>query len=104
LEHTNTGNGIIPAKTNLLGNHPNPFNPTTEISFALSEAGQVILEVYNLRGQKVKTLVNDNLKEGYHTTVWNGKDEDGKQVSSGVYFYKMKSESYLQTRKMILMK
>jgi flagellar hook assembly protein FlgD len=95
---------LIPKTTRLVGNYPNPFNPTTEISFALKKASDVVLEIYNLRGQKVKTLVNESLQEGYHKAIWNGKDNDGKPVSSGIYFYEMKAGNYVDSRKMILMK
>ena len=94
----------IPNVTKLSGNYPNPFNPTTTINFTTKEAGNVNLTIYNIRGQKVKTLVNDNLDAASHSVVWNGKDDNGKAVSSGVYFYKMQAGKYTSTKKMILMK
>ena len=95
---------IITAKTELLNNYPNPFNPETNIAFSLKEAGHVMIDVYNMKGQLVKTLINEHLDAAYHVVTWNGKDNSGKSVSSGVYFYKMKAEKYTATKKMILMK
>lgn len=95
---------IIPIKNKLYANFPNPFNPTTTISFSLKEAGDVKLEIFNIRGQKVKTLINSSLPAENHQIVWNGKDDSGKSVSTGIYFYKMKTANYIASRKMILMK
>ncbi len=96
---------IIPITNQLYSNFPNPFNPTTTISFDIAQASSfVTLDIYNIKGQKVKTLVNDDLEVGKHTILWNGKDDGGKLVSSGIYFYKMKTAKYTSTRKMILMK
>ncbi len=88
----------------LLGNYPNPFNPETTISYSLKDAGHVSLEIYNLKGQKVRTLVNEKQSSGKHTIVWNGKDQNNSNVSSGIYFYKMRNGKYSSTKKMILMK
>ena len=91
--------------TTLHDNYPNPFNPETTISFATTNSHESTrIEVYNLKGQKVKMLVNEILPTGQHKVVWNGTDDNGKSVSSGVYFYKMKSGDYQKTRKMILLK
>ena len=89
-----------------LRNFPNPFNPSTTISFSLTakDAKNAKLEIYNLKGQKVKTLVNEELAAGKHSVVWNGTDDSDKSVSSGIYFYKMRAGSYTSTKKMILMK
>jgi hypothetical protein len=106
IEHiqTSTGGDLIPAITELEGNYPNPFNPSTKISFALSEPGNVTLEVYNIKGEKVKTLFEGELNAQYHSVEWNGKDANQKPVSSGIYFYKMKTANYSAMKKMILMK
>lgn len=82
-------NETLPAYATLNGNYPNPFNPTTSISFSIPNESKVSLDVYNIKGQKVKTLVNNDLGIGNHSIVWNGVDESGKSVSSGVYFYKL---------------
>lgn len=99
-------NSLIPAVTELLGNHPNPFNPTTEIRYGLNIDSQVFLHIYNIKGQRVKTLVNQQQKAGYHTVNWNGLDENEKQVTSGVYFYQLqvKETDYTSIKKMILLK
>jgi flagellar hook assembly protein FlgD len=68
------------------------------------EAGNDSIEVFNIKGQKVKTLVNEHMTAGDHNVVWNGKDANNKSVSSGIYFYKMKSGNDSSTKKMILMK
>jgi hypothetical protein len=95
---------ITPAITKLNSNYPNPFNPETTISFSVSNDGPVNIDIYNIKGQKVKSLVNDNFKSGNYQIVWKGQDDNGRQVGSGMYFYKMKSGKYTATRKMILMK
>ncbi|NQV18707.1 MAG: M28 family peptidase [Armatimonadetes bacterium] len=93
-------------KNESICNYPNPFNPSTEIRFQVSDFSgeKVVLEIFNLKGQKVKTLINGQLSAGQHSFVWNGKDDSIKSVSSGVYFYKLKAGSFEQTKKMILMK
>jgi len=90
--------------TALQSNYPNPFNPETTISFTMSKEGPVTLDVFNIKGQKVNTLVNGRLEAGHHNVVWNGKDNTGREVSSGVYFYRMTAGDYENVRKMILMK
>ena len=87
-------------------NYPNPFNPTTTISFSLTAeiAEDTELTIYNLKGQKVKQLVNEVLSSGKHSVVWNGKDDNGKQAASGIYFYKIKAGPYSHSKKMILLK
>jgi flagellar hook assembly protein FlgD len=80
-------------------NRPNPFNPTTEIAFSLPEASQVTLEVYNIMGQKVVTLINGYVEAGEHTVIW-----DGSNVTSGMYLYRLKAGAVDETRKMLLLK
>jgi hypothetical protein len=96
--------GLIPLVTKLNQNYPNPFNPETTINFQLPENSNVQLAVYNLKGQKVKTLVNGTLNPGNHSVIWYGKDNNGKSVSSGIYFYKLKTANFEKTKKMIFMK
>ena len=107
--YTGTDAGdVVVAATELNGNYPNPFNPVTTIGYSIKDPGNVTLEVYNLKGQLIKTLVNEVKETGNHTEIWNGTDDSNKSVSSGVYFYKMVSEGnigrYTSTKKMILMK
>ncbi|MCK4654679.1 MAG: right-handed parallel beta-helix repeat-containing protein [Candidatus Cloacimonetes bacterium] len=105
FDQTGTNDNIIVQKKDYLHqNYPNPFNPETTISYQLPENGKVELTVYNLKGQKVKTLVNEVLPAGEHSIVWDGIDDNGKSVSSGIYFYKLKTENHEETKKMILMK
>ncbi len=85
-------------------NYPNPFNPTTTISYSLPEESNVCIEVYNIKGQKVKQLVNEHKESGHHTIKWNGTDENNKSVSSGVYFYKIKTKKSSLINKMIMLK
>jgi hypothetical protein len=85
-------------------NYPNPFNPTTTINYQLSENSNVTLSVYNIKGQKVKTLISDQLTAGAHSVVWNGDDDSGKSVGSGIYFYKLKAGDFQKVKKMILLK
>lgn len=102
---TSSNNDLVsPLITELQGNYPNPFNPTTSIRFSLRESSPVQMEIYNLAGQKVRTLLNANMAAGNHIVTWNGLDNSGKPVSSGVYFYKMSSGKYTSTKKMIMMK
>ncbi len=69
--------------------YPNPFNPTTTISFSIPEESKIEIAIYNLKGQKVKQLVNDKLVEGQHSIIWNSEDDTDKKVASGIYFYKL---------------
>jgi hypothetical protein len=95
---------IIPVVTELKQNYPNPFNPETTISFALNTSDHVEIEVFNLVGQKVKTLIKEDIDAGYHSIIWNGTDDSENQVASGIYLYKLKTGRYTSTKKMILMK
>ena len=100
----NDDNVNIPYVTALQKNYPNPFNPETTIHYSLREAGPVKIEVYNIKGQLVRYLVNELKNAGNYTVIWNGKDEQGKNVSSGIYFYRMQTKNYSATQKMMLMK
>ncbi len=101
---TNVDDPLIPIVNALYQNSPNPFNPETMISFDLKNEAQVSLEIYNMRGQRVKQLVNSQISAGQHSVVWNGKDDNDKTVSSGIYFYQIKTDSYQATKKMLLLK
>jgi hypothetical protein len=89
--------------TSLNGNYPNPFNPETTISYSVKGTSPVTVEIYNVKGQKVKTLVNETKASGNHTIKWNGTDSNNHKVTSGVYFYRMQAGKYTASRKMILM-
>ena len=91
-------------KTKLYGNYPNPFNPETKIGYSMAKAGNAELTIYNIKGQRVKTLINDHIESGDHSIVWNGKDDKGTDVSSGVYFYRLKTADGVHNKKMLLLK
>jgi hypothetical protein len=101
---TSNEDPTLPTVTVLKGNFPNPFNPETNVAFSLKSDSRVTLDIYNVAGQKVKTLVNDQLQAGNHSYKWNGQDDNGRNVSSGIYFTRMNAGSYHATSKMVLMK
>ncbi len=95
----------IPDEFALKANYPNPFNPSTTIGYQLPEAGRVSLVIYDLTGNVVSTLVNESQPAGYYQTVWNGRDQRGVPVATGVYFYRLKAGAeFVKTHKMVLMK
>ena len=94
----------IPKRFELAQNYPNPFNPTTKIQYQLPENTHVELVIYNVRGQKVQTLVSEVLAAGIHKRVWDGRDMFNQQVSSGIYFYQLKTKKYQTIKKMILVR
>ncbi|MCB5259321.1 MAG: choice-of-anchor J domain-containing protein, partial [Candidatus Cloacimonetes bacterium] len=97
--------GLTPAlTTQLKGNYPNPFNPETTISYSVKDSGPVSIDIFNVKGQLVRKLVNDTKAAGNYTEIWNGKDNNGRAVSSGIYYFKMNAGKYSSTKKMILMK
>lgn len=95
---------LIPSVTELKGNYPNPFNPETNINFNTSQESNVKITVFNIKGQKVTTLVDEIMPAGVHSISWNGKDENDRSVTSGVYFYTMEAGKYHTTKKMMLLK
>jgi len=92
----------IPIK--FLKNYPNPFNPETTIQFELGEDGYTAIEIYNAKGQRVRTILSEFLSLGLHSAVWNGLDSNGKRVSSGIYFYQIMCNNETKTKKMIMVK
>jgi hypothetical protein len=94
----------LPTQTMLEANYPNPFNPRTSINFSLATPGTVKLEVFNILGQKIRTLVDGHMEPGIHTISWDSKDESGASVASGAYFYKLTTDDYSSTKKMLLLK
>jgi flagellar hook assembly protein FlgD len=90
-------------------NFPNPFNPSTTIKYSLGRennglSSNTVLKIYNTLGQEIKTLVNEKQKSGEHTVAWNGTDNGGNRVASGVYFYSLQRGESRVSRKMILLK
>jgi hypothetical protein len=101
---------LIPEEYALQQNYPNPFNPTTRIEFALPEESTIRLKVYNILGQEIVTLANEQRPAGYFVAEWNATNSFGNKVSSGVYFYKMEANSvssersFSSLRKMLILK
>jgi flagellar hook assembly protein FlgD len=96
---------VASTKVNSLDqNYPNPFNPQTTIAFSVRDRGVVSLKVYNVAGELVRTLASEEFTAGAHTKVWDGRNDAGQPVSSGVYFYKLVSNNFTQTKKMVLLK
>ncbi len=102
--HIETAQTEVPMEFTLHGNYPNPFNPTTSISFDLVNQGQATLIVYNVLGQVVRTLVDGQLTAGSYNVSWDGRDHAGEQVASGLYLYRLQIENRSQTRTMTLVK
>jgi hypothetical protein len=94
----------LPTEFSLSQNVPNPFNPTTQVSFALPKAANVNLTIYNVLGQQVKTLVNQEMSAGVQTIEWDGTDNTGRTVASGVYFYRLNAGDFQATKKMLMLK
>jgi hypothetical protein len=94
----------IPERYGLFQNYPNPFNPDTIINFNLKEDTPVTIKIYNMRGELIRVLVDDYRKAGCYSEVWDMRNEEGKLVSSGIYFYKMKAGKYTSLKKMMLVK
>ncbi|MBU0983975.1 MAG: T9SS type A sorting domain-containing protein [candidate division Zixibacteria bacterium] len=95
---------VLPTRFALEQNYPNPFNPETRIEFSLPEASAVTLAVYNVLGQQVRTLASGDLPAGTHSVVWNGTDDYGRSVASGVYLYRLETGASVVTKKMMLLK
>jgi subtilisin-like proprotein convertase family protein len=98
------GDDIVPASCVLKGVSPNPFNPVTTVSYGVPQDGQVALKVYNVAGKLVRTLVDGEIEAGYHTAVWDGRDDRGVPVASGVYFCRMEAARFDDSVKMVLLK
>ena len=94
----------IPEEYGLSDAYPNPFNPTTKLSFSIQDAGYISLRIYDMAGRLVDTLVDGNLEQGYHSVIWNGIDSNGNAVSSGMYIYALQGDGISITKKMVLMK
>ena len=105
VEH-NTANqeNMIPLVTKLVGNYPNPFNPSTTISYHLSKNSKVQLAIYNIKGELIRILERKNKSAGIHRIYWDGRDENSKDVSCGIYFYRLETSDYSTSKKMIMMK
>jgi hypothetical protein len=94
----------IPARYELVQNYPNPFNATTQIEFRLPQQSQMQLVILNVLGQPVRTLINRSMDAGTHRIVWNGRNETGQEVVSGIYIVHMKAGSFRETKEMLFLK
>ena len=98
-------NLTIPTQFALHQNYPNPFNPSTQISFDVPEGSELVrLNIYNILGKKVSTLLNNVMSPGKHKIEWNAKDNEGNPVASGIYFYELNSSSFTARKKMLLIR
>lgn len=95
---------VMPTRFHLGQNYPNPFNPTTAIRYEVASPGRVVVKIFNVMGQEIRTLVDAAKQAGTYTATWDGNDRYGKRAASGVYFYTMKSDGYFKSRKMLLLK
>ena len=96
--------GVLPSAFTVGKNYPNPFNPTTTIDFQMQKGSNVKLAVYNLIGQKIRTLVSGYHSVGLHSAVWDGRNDEGDPAVSGVYFYRFDADGFVNTQRMVLLK
>jgi hypothetical protein len=104
LRSASGSDGQLPKNFGMSQNYPNPFNPSTTINYALPVAANVSIEIFNVAGQRVRTLVSGLVEAGNHSALWDGGDSFGHQVASGIYFYHLTASGYTETRKMIFLK
>ena len=103
-EQTELSLAVIPEVYALSQNYPNPFNPETVINYDLPVRSHLSITIFNLMGQKVATVVDGYRSAGSYSIVWDGKDNNGKSLASGVYLYRMETDGFVQTRKLVLMR
>jgi hypothetical protein len=104
IEQNTNGIPIVPLEYSLEQNYPNPFNPSTTIRYTLAHSASVELEIYNILGQRIKTLVKTVQPIGVYSVDWNGENEEGKQSPSGIYYYRIKTSEFTAVKKMTLIK
>ncbi|MEZ5359563.1 MAG: T9SS type A sorting domain-containing protein [Candidatus Zixiibacteriota bacterium] len=95
---------VLPNQVQLYDNYPNPFNPVTTISYDLPQVSQVRLEIINVLGQVVTTLLDQQVEAGHHEVIWDSRDSNGQTVASGIYFYRLQTDKHTFTKKMVLLK
>ncbi|MEW6701085.1 MAG: T9SS type A sorting domain-containing protein [Bacteroidota bacterium] len=101
---TNVAEVYLPTHYRLLNNYPNPFNPSTKIVFEIPQSENVSLVIYNIAGQLIRTLADENFPAGRFEKVWDGRDNLGREVSSGIYIYRLKAGAFNRSARMVLMK
>ena len=94
----------VPTEFALQQNYPNPFNPSTQIQYALPTDANVSITIYDLMGRQIRTLINEQVSAGYHSTLWNATNDLGSPVSAGVYIYTISASEFRDVKKMILLK
>ena len=94
----------VPAQMTITGNFPNPFNPSTTLEYILPGGGFVTIDVYAISGQKVRRLISENVAPGTHTVVWNGTDDRGLNVASGVYIFRLEMGKTILRHRMLLVR
>ena len=104
VEEEGEDSDLLPKQFALHQNYPNPFNLGTIIKYALPKASEVKIHIYNILGQKVRSLVNERQEAGYRMIRWDGNNDRGNEVSSGVYFYRIEAGDFVKSKKMILLK
>ena len=104
IEFLDVDEAQLPLEFSLEQNYPNPFNPTTNITYSIPSDNQVVVNIFNLMGEKVKTLVDGFQTSGYKTTKWDATNEQGQSVSAGLYVYSIQAGNFNQTKKMLLLK
>jgi flagellar hook assembly protein FlgD len=104
LNHVSAADIERPVATSLDGNYPNPFNSSTKISYSVASPGPVLIQIFNIQGQLVKTVVDDYKSSGIYTFIWDGTNGRGAPAVSGSYFYRMTTRDFNQVRRMILVK
>jgi len=104
VEWEEVGQTELPKEFDLRQNYPNPFNPNTVIEYALPKSAHVTIEIYNLLGQKVNVLMDEDQKVGFYRVDWDGKDKDGGELASGIYFYRIQAGDFVKCKKMIMLK
>ncbi len=95
---------VMPLTYELLQNYPNPFNPSTTIEFILAHNEHVRMEIFNILGQRVRTLIDGNLTQGKHRLIWNGRNDQGQIMPSGIYIYRLKSEKFTSSKRMLIIR
>lgn len=101
---TNVADIEIPTNYRLLNNYPNPFNPSTKIAFEIPQSENISLKIYSINGELIRTLANENLPAGRFEKVWDGKNDFGREVSSGIYIYRLTAGNFDRSARMVLMK